>query len=331
MGTDAYLFVHFVGTESAPEEEQVYFSVSEDGRGWNLLNEGKPILTSDRGEKGVRDPFIIRSADGQHFFIIATDLSIYHRRQREDEKTAWRQCTNAFPWNTNPGSRSMAIWESEDLVHWSRMRLVIAAPDGAGCFWAPKCIWDREKQAYMVVGASKMPEDGYRRLKLYRVYTGDFRTFTEPELYLDLSSGCREEGAKHVFDCAFAETDGRYYRIYKTDRIQMDSAESLSGPWEAADTNIHELAPNHEGPAVCRENGKASWILMLDSLLTHGGYQPFVADSLQSGRFMELTERAVFPPEVKYRHGSLLSITRKEYERLIKKFGPAEKSERNAV
>lgn len=75
----AYLFVHFTGTESTPEHEQIYFSVSEDGRSWRILNGGKPVLISDVGEKGVRDPFIIQSEDGKHFYIIATDLSIYHR------------------------------------------------------------------------------------------------------------------------------------------------------------------------------------------------------------------------------------------------------------
>lgn len=324
MGMDAYLFVHFVGTESTPEEEQIYFSVSEDGVSWHLLHAGRPVLVSDLGERGVRDPFLIRLEDQKRFCLIATDLSIYHRMQKAEEKTAWRQCTSALAQNPSPGSRNMAVWESEDLVHWSPMRLAEAAPVSAGCFWAPKAIWDRERQAYMVVGASKMPEDGYQRLKLYRTYTKDFRSFTEAERYLDLSQGQGKEEGKPVFDCTFAEADGRYFRIYKTDRIQIDTAFSLSGPWETVPSNIHELAPAHEGPAVCKEIKKASWLLMLDNLPTHGGYQPFVTDSLPGGRFTALTGRASFPSGVKYRHGSLLPITREEYERLIKHYGYAE-------
>lgn len=30
----AYLFVHFVGSESTADEEQIYFSVSKDGQTW---------------------------------------------------------------------------------------------------------------------------------------------------------------------------------------------------------------------------------------------------------------------------------------------------------
>lgn len=328
---NAYLFVHFIGTESTPEQEQIYFSVSKDGRKWDILNNGNPVLKSDVGEQGARDPFIIRSADGKRFYIIATDLSIYHRMQVAEERVAWKQCTNAFSDNPNPGSRGMVIWESEDLVHWSKPRLVQVAPERAGCFWAPKCIWDKEKQAYMVAGASKMPEDEYGWLKLYRTYTTDFRFFTNPELYLDLSSYSGEEvnaqetnvphfEKKHVFDCTFVEHAGKYYRFYKTSRIQMDMADSLSGQWTEVENNIHDIAPNHEGPTICPENDSDSWILMLDNLTTRGGYQMFTTDSLQEGRFASAVEELSFPENVKYRHGSLLAITREEYERLVKAF-----------
>ena len=76
---DAYLFVHFVGSEGDADQEQIYFSVSRDGIKWQTLNGVEPILTSTVGELGVRDPHIIRKADGTGFYLIATDLSIYYR------------------------------------------------------------------------------------------------------------------------------------------------------------------------------------------------------------------------------------------------------------
>ena len=39
MEKKAYLFVHFKGTESAPDEEQIYFAVSKDGLEWENVNE----------------------------------------------------------------------------------------------------------------------------------------------------------------------------------------------------------------------------------------------------------------------------------------------------
>ncbi len=316
----AYLFVHFTGTESSPLHEQVYFSVSIDGKRWELLNEGKPVLVSDVGERGVRDPFILRSPEEQKFFIIGTDLSICRRMQTQKEKTAWAQCTNARPENPNPGSSSMVVWESEDMVSWSGPRLVKAAPERAGCFWAPKGIWDGKKGAFLVAGACKMPEDDYGWLRLYRSYTRDFRTFTPAELYADLSLHIEaEREKKHIFDCAFAEEDGRYYRIFKTDRIEMEQAPDLDGPWMPVETKLSEIAPNHEGPAICRENEKEWWLLMLDNLTTRGGYQAFETDRLAGGTFRALKELS-FPEGIKYRHGSLLAVTQKEYERLKERY-----------
>src|SRR5207244_3936779 len=70
----AYLLVHFTGQSASGE--QIYFSVSEDGLHWTDLNNGEPVLVSALGDKGVRDPSIIRSPDGKKFYLLATDLRI---------------------------------------------------------------------------------------------------------------------------------------------------------------------------------------------------------------------------------------------------------------
>lgn len=108
--------------------------------------------------------------------------------------------------------------------------------------------------------------------------------------------------------------------FYKTDRIQMDTADSLSGTWTPVSANIHTIAPNHEGPAICREDNQDSWMLMLDNLTTRGGYEPFVTSNLQEGQFTSVVAETTFPDGVKYRHGSLLPISQKEYQSLIEKF-----------
>lgn len=47
-----YLFVHFIGEQSA-HSEQVYFSVSPDGLHWQELIHGQPVLCSGIGDCGV--------------------------------------------------------------------------------------------------------------------------------------------------------------------------------------------------------------------------------------------------------------------------------------
>ena len=306
--TEAYLFVHFTGTEDDASHEQIYFSVSKDGREWSILNGGKAVLESSVGEGGVRDPYIVRSPVNGKFYLMATDLSIYNRKQSGvDEKTAWEQCRRT-------GSRNILVWESNDLVYWSDPRLAFAAPECAGCCWAPKCVWDSRRKMFMLMFASTMPDDGYKLMRLYRCFTSDFVSFTEPELCID-----RSADGIGVFDAAVIEDNGRFFRIYKTDRIMIDAADSLDGKWDSIESNIHSLASAHEGPAVCRLNGRKGHLLMLDSLETHGGYEAFVTEDISAGQFE--CARIVLPENIKYRHGSLMPITNSEYSSIVKGFG----------
>jgi hypothetical protein len=71
---DGYLMAHFTGESSMGE--QIYFALSTDGLHWTDVNNSQPVLISNVGELGVRDPAIIRSADGTKFWIIATDLGL---------------------------------------------------------------------------------------------------------------------------------------------------------------------------------------------------------------------------------------------------------------
>ncbi|MEJ2852450.1 MULTISPECIES: hypothetical protein [unclassified Saccharothrix] len=55
-----YLMAHFTGEH--PTGEQIYFTHSRDGLHWTELNNGAPVLLSTVGERGVRDPALVRSA-----------------------------------------------------------------------------------------------------------------------------------------------------------------------------------------------------------------------------------------------------------------------------
>lgn len=312
---DTYLFVHFVGTQDSEDDEQVYFSISKDGKNWHTLNGGKPFLKSDVGEKGVRDPYITRSPETGKYYVFGTDLSIYYRKLIGDQMEQWLRCQNRRPDNPNPGSQSIVVWESNDLVHWSDARLAKVAPDDGGCYWAPECIWDKEKKAFMVFGASRTARRDYDVLQIFRSYTRDFRNFTPAELYMDESSDLSTGEPMHVFDTTITEHNGKYFRIYKTDRIRIDMADSLDGVWQKVNTNIHEIASCHEGPTICRLIDSGKWCLMLDALSEPSGYHPFVTDDLALGQFYP-SQEIVLPKNVKFRHGTLTRITFGEYERL---------------
>ncbi|MEK8225776.1 immunoglobulin-like domain-containing protein [Oerskovia sp. M15] len=58
----AYFFPYFKG-ESTADGEEIYFAASQgnDPLNWQELGDDKTVLESELGEKGLRDPFVIRS------------------------------------------------------------------------------------------------------------------------------------------------------------------------------------------------------------------------------------------------------------------------------
>jgi hypothetical protein len=206
-----FLFVTF-DSEKTPMGEQIYFGLSKDGLHWEALNGAKPVLVSTLGEKGVRDPYLLRSHDNTKFYLIATDLSINLNRN-------WGRAVRE-------GSRSIVIWESPDLVNWSSPRLVKVAADDAGCTWAPEAIYDEESGDYLVFWASTTQRDNFAKQRIWAARTKDFQTFGEPFIYI--------EKPRHVIDTTIVRENGKYYRFSKDESfkaITMESSDKLMGPW----------------------------------------------------------------------------------------------------
>jgi GH43 family beta-xylosidase len=294
-----FLFATFRG-ESGPMGEQVYFALSRDGRTWSGLGDGRPVLVSELGEKGVRDPFLLRAHEGDKFYLIGTDLSIHHNRD-------WGRAVRA-------GSRSLVVWESTDLVRWSEPRLVRVAPDDAGCSWAPEAIYDVENGDYIVFWASTTGRDDFEKHRIWAARTRDFREFGEPFVFI--------EKPTTIIDTTIVHDGQRYHRFTKDEKhkaITLESAERLSGPWvEQPDFSLAKLV-GYEGPQCyliepARGDRPPTWGLIIDHYAAGRGYQPYVTHDLSAGRF-EPAEGFSFP--FPFRHGSVLSLTAEEYDRLV--------------
>ncbi len=304
LGADGgFLFVTFKG-EQTPMTEQVYFALSKDGREWTALNGAEPVLVSPLGEKGVRDPYLLRSHDGGKFYLIATDLSI-------NLNPDWKRAVRA-------GSKSIVIWESSDLAHWSPPRLVAVAAADAGCTWAPEAIYDENTEDYLVYWASTNKLDSFAKHRIWAARTKDFRTFGEPFVYI--------EKPTTVIDTDIVRDNGHYYRFSKDEKfkaITMEVSENLVGPWRDAPLFSLEQLRGYEGPqCYLLQHGTndkpATWCLILDYYSQGRGYQPFVTENLASGQF-KAGEGFRFP--FHFRHGSILPVSAEEYGRLEATYG----------
>jgi Glycosyl hydrolases family 43. len=303
FAADGFLFVTFKG-EQTPMTEQVYFALSKDGRNWTALNGGEPVLVSQLGEKGVRDPYLLRAHDGSRFYLIATDLSINLNRD-------WGRAVRA-------GSKSVVIWESTNLVQWSEPRLVKVAPDDAGCTWAPEAIYDEETKEYMVFWASTTQRDDFAKHRIWAARTKDFKTFGEPFIYI--------EKPTTVIDTTIVHDGTNYYRFTKDEKfkaITMEVSPKLNGEWRDVPNFSLAQLRGYEGPECylvepASEGKPPTWCLILDFYSRGLGYQPFITHDLPGGQFTK-AEGFSFP--FRFRHGSILPLKKAEFEQLEAAYG----------
>ena len=312
-----YFFAYFAG-EGYADGEQIYFASSRDGMNWDDLNNNNPVLTSTLGEEGVRDPFIIRSPEGDKFYLIATDLKIYGNGD----------------WNAaqNSGSQSLMVWESTDLVNWSDQRMVeVSAEIGAGCTWAPEATYDPATGEYVVYWASRTPSVDNKQ-RVYYAKTRDFYTFTEPQLYI--------EKDQSSIDTTMIENDGTYYRYTKnegdstnelgalTKTIFIEKSSSVLGEFTQIPSDSLNSEDNQwvEGPTIFKLNSddaaEDTWCLLVDDF-GGIGYYPLLTTDLESGEFTA-PEEGTFKMPSRARHGTPIRVTAEEYARIMEAYGSPE-------
>lgn len=343
-----YLFGHFIGEEDA-YGEQIYFALSDDALNFKDMNGGKPVLVSSVGEKGVRDPYICRSAEGDRYFLIATDLSIYNRG-------GWLQNEQGYYDASTTGSRYLVLWESDDLVNWGEPRLIDVAPQNAGMAWAPEMIYDDEIGEYVIFFASSiMNPDTKMKSKpnaIYYVATRDFVNFTKPKLFIDNQTDNEPDGhAREIIDTTVIKIGDTYYSASKdgdnfeaNGGIRIMKTKTLLCPdsWElvldldelgldVSGLNIDRLDNGTlEGPELFRYNPKdwsdpqvPEYGLMADQYMCGGGYLPLSTTNLEdkdnSGASWKILSKDEYSfDRLKKRHGTIIGITRDEVERLKK-------------
>lgn len=293
-----FLFVTFKG-EQSPMTEQIYFALSKDGRNWSALNNAEPVLVSKVGEKGVRDPYLLRTHDGGKFILIATDLSINLNHD-------WGRAVRA-------GSRSVVIWESTNLVQWSEPRLVAVAPEDAGCTWAPEAIYDKAAGEFLLFWASTTKRDNFAKHRVWAARTKDFKEFSKPFIFIERPAA--------IIDTTMVHDGTSYFRFSKDETskgITMETSPKIMGPWQSVTNFSLGKLRGYEGPECYLVEPATvakppTWCLILDYYSKGQGYQPFITHDLASGQFAP-GQGFTFP--FRFRHGSILRLSEEEYKRL---------------
>ena len=290
----AYLFTFFTTEDKGGE--QVYFSISRDGLHWQDLSD-QPALTWNRGDMGVRDPFLVKHPVTGMYYVMATDLCIKHRNH-DWEGAQFR------------GSRDLVFWESKDLLTWSEPWSVTLAPEGAGCAWAPEAIWDEEKQAFLIYFASMTHYDGVTKQRIHAAHTQDFKRFSPLFLYI--------ERERHIIDTTIIRHEGMYYRF--SAGVRGDYGSSLLGEFKPLPVPVLETLSGLEGPE-CYQLPDGRWCLIADRFRERLGYLPIVFDDLAAGDAHVLRDDEFDFGALLKRHGGVIAISDEEYDRLAAQAG----------
>ncbi|KAB8290991.1 glycoside hydrolase family 43 protein [Bifidobacterium avesanii] len=337
----AYLFAHFTGVETTAADrsaanEQIYFAVSRDARTWHdLRRQGHPIFTSRVGDRGMRDPYLLRDPrdpSGHAVIMVASDLCTYTRDTAHcGQEVAEKGC-----------STHIMVYEGRDLTHWSEPRWVDVAgsiPGGASA-WAPEAAWVEERQEFMVYWTTYTERDSVHPDSPYNIYystTKDFLSFSEPVKWIDRGSLAIDATMIRLGDWWYrAYADGRIEKTRNPYAVASKPFDRDAGPDEWAYVGaIGELGPcpvRCEGPEffLLNEgdapvvNGRAMpYGFMVDGLAPDQGCRLFcsadpgssdpsdwhVLDDVDLGAMLK-------------RHGSILPITEDEYEAVTAAYGP---------
>lgn len=295
----AYLFTYFTG--NAKEDESIHFALSADGYNFRALNNNKPVINSAAisSTGGVRDPHILRGADGKSFYMVATDME------------------SAKGWNSN---RAMVLMRSNDLVNWTsaviNMQQRFPGNEELLRVWAPQTIYDAKAGKYMIYWSMKHGNDPD---KIYYAYAN--ATFTDLEttpqqLYFSPTNDA-------CIDGDIVQKDGKFYLFFKTeDRspgIKVAVSDKLTGGYVPGEKYIQQTTDPVEGAGVFKLSNSKDYILMYD-VYTKGRYQFTRTSDFKHFTVMDSLVSMNFHP----RHGTVIAVTQAEAERLMNKWGSPE-------
>lgn len=293
--TTAYLFTYFTGNKG--NEEAIRFAISSDGYHFKALNGNQPVINSAQISEtgGVRDPHILRGADGKTFYMVVTDM------------------VSAKGWDSN---RAMVLLKSTDLINWTSKVINIqqrfSGNENLKRVWAPQTIYDEKAGKYMVYWSMQHGKDPD---KIYFAYANkDFTDFeTEPkQLYFSPTNGASIDGE-------IIYHNKKYHLFYKTEGsglgIRVAISDQLTAGYVLQDGAVQQTTDAVEGAGVFKLNNGEGYILMYDRYMS-GKYQFTKTTDLKKFTVIDNEVSMDFHP----RHGTVLPITAQELNRLLQQW-----------
>ena len=305
---EAYLFAHMTHNDYG----RLYYSVSLDGLHWENLNSGKRVFEDYKGH-----PDICKGPDGKYYIA----------------------------GNTGDDAKTINIWISDDLITWKKHSDYTpdlkSTPDYANALQrigAPKLYYDQDSQKFIMTwhtphldGTKEDSERYWASQRTLYVLSKDLKTFEgTPKRLFDWDMGTIDVFIRKIGDSYYAVIkDETYPTLYWTTgkTIRIAKSKSLLGPYSLPQQSI---SPNfREAPMLIPSPDDKIWYMYYEQY-PGVSYGLSIADN-PNGPWFQASGYTFFADWDKYsfpekvRHGCMITISKKEYDGLVKKFGLAKK------
>lgn len=274
-------------------QDGLHLAYSLDGYNWTALNHDSSFLKPNVAkDKLMRDPCIIRGGDNKFHMV----------------------------WTVGWNDTGIGYASSCDLIHWSQQQFLPVMkdePNARNC-WAPEIFYDKDKKTYMIYWATTIPgrftsgdtsgDDKYNH-RLYYATTKNFKTFSKTKLLYD-----------HKFSVidATIQKNGEQYVMFLKDETKKPPQKNIRIALSNNFTNGYgkPSAPitadyRAEGPSVIKIGN--DWIVYFDKYTQHT-YGAVTSRDLKEWK--DISDKVHFPRGT--RHGSVFTISRREFNKLIK-------------
>ena len=301
---EAYLFAHMMDGDYG----RLYYSVSLDGLHWEMLNGGKRVFDEYHGHASI-----CKGPDGRYYLV----------------------------GNRGDGAPDINFWVSDDLITWKKfsdfvpdIKQVPDYPTALARIGAPKLFFDHATSQFLLtwhtphdLGQTDVPEPYWASQRTLFVTSKDLVTFSQPPHKLfpwDMAT----------IDVTLAQEGGTYYAIVKDEHYPTldwptgktiricHGGNSVEGPYSKPGPPI---SPSfREAPTLIPSPNGKDWYLYYEQY-PGVAYGLSVAASLDGPWFQVAGnqrpdwDKFYVPPKV--RHGSMIPITRKQYDALVAAFG----------
>ena len=289
-----YLMIYFNGDV---DQEVMHFSLSTDGIHWESstssdINSRLPAK-EDFGTMRLRDPHLSRDENGS--FIIAATEGGDH------------------PY--------IYLYRSDDLLSFDDgHRLLVSYPDDALGMtgekaWAPEVLYDNENYDYLIYYADHREDRG----PVYVIHSDlSFEDFTYPQILFD--------PGYPVIDSTIFPMNGKYWMLYKDERTAAQTVypavtdDLKYGFRKAYDWKYLHLKRPLEGPIVFKDIHADIFHVFLDSYAEHTFYAGTFTTLDYSSEIDWSDTAELVLPEADVRHGSVIPVTEKEYQRILESY-----------